>query len=137
MQRRHTLHLFLTDKRIVKDTKSIIEDVVMDKEIIAALKCLRSMKMMLSNIFRSYKRGRISNNKQAMVNVLSACILNGEVTNHLSASSMGKQAGLSKHFIHSNKSKSFEKARLISVGDESGFKFMEADQTRSKFGEAQ
>jgi len=35
-----------------------------------------------------------------------------EVTNHLSASSMGKQAGLSKHFIHFNKSKSFEKASL-------------------------
>jgi len=75
LQRRHVLQLFLTDKRIVKDTKSIIEDIVMDKEIIAALKCLRSMKMMLSNIFRSCKRGRISNNKRAMVNVLSACIL--------------------------------------------------------------
>jgi hypothetical protein len=136
-QRRHALHLFLTDKRIVKDTKSIIEDIVMDKEIIAALKCLRSMKMMLSNIFRSCIQGRISNNKRAMVNVLSACILNDEVNNHLSASSMGKQAGLSKHFIHFNKSKSFEKARLISAGDKRGFEFIEADQTRSKFKEEQ
>ncbi len=82
LQRRHALQIFLTDMRIVEDTKSIIGDVVMDKEIIAALKCLRSMNMMLSKIFRSCKRGRISNNKQAMVNVLSACILNDEVTNH-------------------------------------------------------
>ena len=109
----------------------------MDKEIILALKCPRSMKMMLSKIFRSCNGGRISNNKRAMVNMLSACILNDEVTNHQSVASTGKQDGLSRQFIRTYKSKSFEKARLISEGDERGFELIEADQTRSKFKEAQ
>jgi hypothetical protein len=84
LQRRHALKLFLTDKRMVEDTKSIIGNVVMDNETIAALQILRSMKMMLSKIIRNCKWGRISNNKQAMINVLSACILNGDEINQLS-----------------------------------------------------
>ena len=67
-----------------------------------------------------------------MVNVLSACILNGDETNQLSVDKMGKQAGLSKGFIQYNKNKSAEKARLINKGDERGFELIEADQTRSK-----
>ncbi len=98
---------------------------------------LRSFKMMVSKIFRNCKWERISNNKRAMVNVLSACILNGDKTNQLSVDKMGKQAGLSKGFIQYNKNKSAEKVRLISEGDERGFKLMDADQTRSKFLEAQ
>jgi hypothetical protein len=69
--------------------------------------------------------------------MLSACILNDEVTNHQSVASTGKQDGLSRQFIRTYKSKSFEKARLISEGDERGFELIEADQTRSKFKEAQ
>jgi hypothetical protein len=72
-----------------------------------------------------------------MVNVLSACILNSEKTNQLSVNSMGTQAGLSKGFIRYNKDESIEKARLISEGDERGFKLIDADETRSKFSENQ
>ena len=103
LQRRHALKLFLTDKRITEDTKSIIGIVGMDKETIAALQMLRSFKMMLNKIFRNCKWGRISNNKRAIVNVLSACILNGGETNQLSVDKMGKQAGLLKGFTQYNK----------------------------------
>ena len=41
LQRRHALKLFLTDKRMVEDTKSIIGIVTMDKETVAALQILR------------------------------------------------------------------------------------------------
>ena len=82
------------------------------------------MEMMLSNIIRNGKWGRISNNKHAMINVLSACILNGEKTNQLSDNSMGKQAGLSKGFIWYNKDKSIKKARLINKGDERGLELI-------------
>ena len=67
-----------------------------------------------------------------MINVLSACTLNGDKTNQLSDNSMGKQAGLSKGFIWYNKDKSIKTARLINKGDERGFELIEADQTRSK-----
>jgi hypothetical protein len=36
LQRRHALKLFLTDKRMVENTKSIMGDVVKDKNTIAA-----------------------------------------------------------------------------------------------------
>ncbi len=74
LQRRHALKLFLTDKRMVEDTKSIIGDIVMDKETVAALQILRSMKMMLSKIIRYCKWGRISNNKQAMNSGVAAAM---------------------------------------------------------------
>ena len=45
LQRRHTLHLFLTDKRIVKDTKSIIE------AIVGMVQAWVAQKLLKSNIF--------------------------------------------------------------------------------------
>ena len=59
-----------------------------------------------------------------MINVLSACILNGDETNQLSDNSIGKQAGLSKGFIWYNKDKSIKKARLINKGDERGLELI-------------
>jgi hypothetical protein len=50
---------------------------------------------------------------------------------------LGIQVGLSRGFIQWNKDKSAKKTRLINEGDERGFEFVKADQTRSKFNEAQ
>jgi hypothetical protein len=62
-QRKKTLTLFLTKKKIMKDTtKSILSDVLFDKEAIAGVQCLRSMKLILNKLFRSHA-GRISAKK--------------------------------------------------------------------------
>ncbi len=131
LQHQHTLKLFLTQKTMIQDTRSILRDVLLDKEAIAGLQCLRLLKMILNKIFRG-SRGRILNKKRLIVNVLSACILNSN-NNQMSITEMGKQAGLSKHYIQFNKAKSFKKARLIQEGDEKGFELIEPEKTRSKF----
>ena len=74
-QRRKTLHLFLTNKSIIIDTEAFLGEVLPNKEAIAGLICLQSMKMILSKIFRS-RRGQISSNKRQVVTLLTACIIN-------------------------------------------------------------
>jgi hypothetical protein len=111
---------------MIQDTRSILRDVLLDKEAISGLQCLRSMKMILNKIFRG-SRGRISNKKRSIVNVLSACILNSN-NNQMSITEMGKQAGLSKRYTQFNKAKSFERARLIQEGDEKGFELIKPEK---------
>jgi hypothetical protein len=100
---------------------------LLDKEAIAGLQCLRSMKIILNKIFRG-SSGRISNKKQLIVNVLSACILNSN-NNQMSITEIGKQAGFSKTYIQLKKAKSFKKARLIQDGDEQGFELIKPEKT--------
>ncbi len=128
LQRQHTLKLFLTQKTMIQDTRLILRDVLLlDKEAIAGLQCLRSMKIILNKIFRG-SSGRISNKKQLIVNVLSACILNSN-NNQMSITEIGKQAGFSKTYIQLKKAKSFKKARLIQDGDEQGFELIKPEKT--------
>ena len=90
-QRKKTLTLFLTEKKIMKDTtKSILREVLLDEEAIAGLLCLRSMKSIFNKILRS-RAGRISVKRRIIVNTLLACILN-EDNCALSKSKMGKHA---------------------------------------------
>ncbi len=51
-QRRHTLKLLLSKDIILDDTKSIIGGVILDKDTLAAIQLLKSMKTILSKIFR-------------------------------------------------------------------------------------
>jgi hypothetical protein len=63
LKHQHTLKLFLTQKTMIQDTRSILRDVLLlDKEAIAGLQCLRSMKIILNKIFRG-SSGKISNKK--------------------------------------------------------------------------
>jgi hypothetical protein len=78
-QRKHTLNLFLSEKTIIADTKSIIGEVILDKEAVAGMQLLilRSMKKILKKIFQCSK-GRIANNQRSYVNVCASLIYNKE-----------------------------------------------------------
>ncbi len=73
-QQRHTLCQFLTHKRIIDDTKHVMQHVKLDKEATVGVHVLRSIKRILKNIFKSTNIGRISNQQCAWVNVLLACL---------------------------------------------------------------
>jgi hypothetical protein len=124
-QRQKTVKCFLTEESIIQDTQVIIGEVLSNNEAIAGLNCLQSMKTILSKIFRS-QAGRISSNKRLVVNLLTACVMNGN-DNQMSTSAMGKYASLSCNFIHKNKAKYFSNIRLIQEGDEKGFELIEQE----------
>ena len=66
-----------------------------------------------------------------------ACLHYDNGSNQLSASASGKQIGLIKWAISRAKKTSSNRIGLIMSGDKKGFEFVDADQTRSKFKDAQ
>jgi hypothetical protein len=74
-QQRHGLLKFLTHKRIVDNTKHILQHVKLNKEAMAGLHVISSIKRILKSIFKFANVGRISNQQRAWANALSACFL--------------------------------------------------------------
>jgi hypothetical protein len=132
-QQRYSLRKFLTHKRIIDDTKHVLQHVKLDKEATAGLHVIHSIKRILESIFKSSYVGRISNQQRAWVNILSACLFSGTNNMDVSACTVGKQAGLSTKMIRSYSSRSLEKALLINSGVKKGYELIVSDQDRTKY----
>jgi hypothetical protein len=109
---------------VVDNTKSILHGVMLDKEAMAGIHILRTIKRTLRKMFSS-SRGRITNKRKAWVNVISACIYN-DITDlsNMTQRAIGLQAGLSWHQTKRYSTRSLQKALLINLGDQKGYELI-------------
>jgi hypothetical protein len=112
-QQRHTLLNILTHKRIIDDTKHVLQHVKLNKKATVGVQVLHSINKILKNIFKSTNVGRITNQQHAWVNVLLVCLFSGHNSMDVTARMVGKQTGLARGKVTHYLSRSLEKALII------------------------